>query len=100
MPTFVGDWYHDPFLSYAYQRNVSKSNRVNQVNLVCEESILNELEESGCVWIREILALDQCRIIGEQLDTALKNADSSLRSGEQIYGARNLLDVFPAAILR
>ncbi len=67
------------------------------MNSVCDESILNELEEAGCAWMREIIAHDECRMIGEQLDAALSNAGSSLRSGEQIYGARNLLDVFPAA---
>jgi hypothetical protein len=67
------------------------------VNPATEDDILDELEASGCVWMREILTFDECSDIGEQLAKALSSSNSSLRNGEQIYGARNLIYVFPEA---
>jgi Phytanoyl-CoA dioxygenase (PhyH) len=67
------------------------------VNSNSEVNILDELETSGCVWVREMMSLDECFDVGEQLDRALMNASSTLRNGEQVYGARNLIDIFPEA---
>ena len=72
------------------------SNGANQVNTICERDILDELDESGYKWLRDSIASEQRNAISEKLEIALSNADSSLRIGELIYGARNLLDVFPS----
>ncbi len=78
------------------KRGLTKSNGTNQVNSICEGDILNELDESGYAWVRDSVASEQRHATSEKLEIALSNADSSLRNGELIYGARNLLDVFPS----
>lgn len=68
---------------------------MNQLNSICEKDILEDLDVAGYAWVRNSIASDQRQAISEQLDNALSIADSSLRNGELVYGARNLLKVFP-----
>lgn len=60
------------------------SNGADQVNTICEQDILDELDELGCKWLRDSIASEQRNAISEKLEIALSNADSSLRNGELI----------------
>jgi hypothetical protein len=68
------------------------------LNSTAEQSILNQLSVYGYTWIPSALSADECVSTGQELDRVLATSTSSLRDGTHIYGARNLLDVFPRAL--